>query len=330
MIFSSLYSKHKKKSVHKWSSYLDHYDRYFYQERKKPISLLEIGVQSGGSLELWGKYFVNATKIIGCDIDQKCASLTFENPVIEIVVGDANSQSTKNAIIRHAQVFDIIIDDGSHMSGDIVRSFLNYFPLLCDGGIFVAEDLHASYWNEYGGGLYYPYSSISFFKRLTDIINYEHWGVERTRIDILNGFTRHYQLIFDEAVLEQIHSIEFSNSLCFVRKKHLDKNGIGKHIISGNLEIGNLGHRCLIGEPSRCPVQSANPWSQLKSAPDEDWLRLRQQTLEQADKIEFMRHAISSMEEEIKALYGSTSWKITQPFRRLVHLLKRLRERHSC
>jgi hypothetical protein len=197
---------------------------------------------------------------------------------------------------------------------------------LSEGGVFVAEDLHTSYWQEYGGGLYDPYSSISFFKRLSDVINHEHWGIKRARADILSGFALHYDITFDEAVLEQIHSIEFSNSLCFVRKKHQEKNGLGVHIISGKVDIHDFEHGHLIGEPSRCLDQSYNPWDKLKTAPDEDWMRLAQENLVQADKIELMRHTIRVLGEDIKALHGSTSWKITEPLRRFIRLAKRLRE----
>ena len=59
-------------------------------------------------------------------------------------------------ILSHSPNFDLIIDDGSHTSGDIVKSFARYFRHLSHGGIFVAEDLHCSYWSNFEGGLYYP------------------------------------------------------------------------------------------------------------------------------------------------------------------------------
>ena len=54
---------------------------------------------------------------------------------------------------------------------------------------------------------------MTFFKRLVDILNHEHWGVVRSRNEMLAGFTAHYGVSFDEEFLSQVHAIEFMNSL---------------------------------------------------------------------------------------------------------------------
>ncbi len=167
-----LYATHRGKVSDKWSSYLPEYQRIFAEYRDKPVRLLEIGVQNGGSLEIWSQYFPNARKIVGCDIDSACAQLIYDDPRIAVVIGDANSDATQEAILGHAAAFHIIIDDGSHRSSDVVKSFARYFPRLAYGGVFIAEDLHCSYWREYEGGLYDPFSSITFFKRLADTVNH--------------------------------------------------------------------------------------------------------------------------------------------------------------
>jgi hypothetical protein len=74
------------------------------------------------------------------------------------------------------------------MSSDIIKSFALYFPRLAEGGLFIAEDLHCSYWEEFEGGLFDRNSSISFFKSLADIVNFQHWGVSKTRTQLLNHF----------------------------------------------------------------------------------------------------------------------------------------------
>ena len=174
-----LYREHKGKLSDKWSLYLTEYDRLFTVYRNQPVQLLEIGVQNGGSLEIWDQYFPNARKIIGCDINPSCAALQYRSPRIAVVTGDANLDEFQNEILQYASTFDIIIDDGSHDSSDIVRSFARYFPYLSETGIYVAEDLHCSYWDNFEGGLHQPLSAMSFFKRLTDIVNHEHWRNRR-------------------------------------------------------------------------------------------------------------------------------------------------------
>jgi hypothetical protein len=213
--------------------YLDEYNRLFDAYRDLPVRLLEIGIQNGGSLEVWHKFFCNADKLVGCDNDPVCAQLIYEDPKITVVAADANSEQTETLILELSPRFDIIIDDGSHQSGDIVRSFARYFPHLCDGGLYVAEDLHCSYWQQFEGGLFHPDSSISFFKRLTDIINHEHWGIDKTRCELLSRFNSKYHATLDEASLTGIHSIEFVNSMCVIRKARPDANLLGSRLIVG-------------------------------------------------------------------------------------------------
>ena len=56
-----------------------------------------------------------------------------------MVIGDATVEETEKAILSKANVYDLIIDDGSHRSSDIVKSFVRYFPHIRNGGLFVVE-----------------------------------------------------------------------------------------------------------------------------------------------------------------------------------------------
>src|SRR4051812_35132651 len=111
-----LFNSHSGKVSDKWELYLREYDRLFLDFRDKTFRLLEIGVQNGGSLEIWAKYFPNAAAIVGCDIDPLVGALTYDDPRISVVVGDAAQDATVATIVAHAPQFDIIIDDGSHRS----------------------------------------------------------------------------------------------------------------------------------------------------------------------------------------------------------------------
>ena len=255
-----LYSQHTGKVSDKWSSYLLVYDQILKNYRNMNVRLLEIGVQNGGSLEIWSKYFSNAKLIVGCDINPNCARLTYKDSRIHVLVGDANSDEVKSNVIELSPSFDIIIDDGSHQSSDIIKSFARYFPLLEDGGIYIIEDLHTSYWKEYQGGLFYPFSSISFLKCLVDIINYEHWGIDTKQSDLLNEFYKKYDLCTDPIVFTSIHSITFFNSLCLILKCKPEYNLLGKRYVSGlvdaiyqNLEYNGTYHNSL--------DQKNNEWS---------------------------------------------------------------------
>ena len=193
-----IFEQHNGKLSDKWTLYLGEWDRLFSPYRDLQIRLLEIGIQNGGSLEVFGKYFSRAEKIIGCDIDPKCENLWYDDGRIAVVVGDANSSGSESEILRHAPAFDIIIDDGSHKSGDIVRSFARYFPHVSDGGIYIVEDLHSSYWKDYEGGLNDPLSAMGFLKRLADIVNYEHWRNNKPRWSLLKVFAKNLGIEFEK------------------------------------------------------------------------------------------------------------------------------------
>src|SRR5690606_6533248 len=130
-----LYIEHDGKVSDKWSIYLEVYDKLFAPLRDKPIRLLEIGVQNGGSLEIWRKYFPRAEIVVGCDINPDCRNLSFDDKKIVLIVGDANSQETEHEMVACSAEYDIVIDDGSHKSSDIVRSLARYFGSLANGGI---------------------------------------------------------------------------------------------------------------------------------------------------------------------------------------------------
>ena len=266
-----LYEQNDGKLSDKWSIYLTEYDRLFSRYRDSQIRLLEIGIQNGGSLEIWSKYFPQAQHIVGCDINQDCAKLVYNDSRIAVVVGDANSDESERAITSISPQFDLIIDDGSHMSGDIIRSFVRYFPRLVDGGIFVAEDLHCSYWADFQGGLFDPASAIAFFKRLSDILSHEHWGVPIARKDILTSFARKYKFEIDEEVLAHIHSVEFINSLCVIRKNVPAANVLGVRFISGNDELIVGGHKLLHLMQDSTNDEHDNNWSARKQLPEDEY-----------------------------------------------------------
>ena len=281
------YSAHEGKVSDKWSFYLKEYDRLFEGLRDKAIRLLEIGVQNGGSLEIWAAHFPKAKVILGCDSDPRCKELTFSDNKIALIVGDANSDDVEREIASHTQNFDIVIDDGSHRSSDIVRSFSSYFKHVADGGLYIIEDLHCSYWADYEGGLYDPYSSISFFKRLLDVINREHWGIPRGRTDALAAFAGKYSVAFDEQALSSIHSIEFLNSLCVVRKAEPGENELGPRRIVGR-DAAVYNPLISDGTLSKPSDQTMNPWS------------LDQITME--EEIEANRHLVRQQRETIDTL----------------------------
>jgi hypothetical protein len=295
---ADLYAAHRGKVSDKWSIYLKVYEELFRPYRATRLCLLEIGIQNGGSLEIWGRYFEAAAALVGCDINVACEQLRYDDPRIHVVVGDA--------IAVQAERFDIVIDDGSHRSGDIIRSFVRYFPKLEQGGIFVVEDLHCSYWREFEGGLVDPWSSMSFLKRLADVINHEHWGAPYCRAEVLRSFENRYGVALDEENLGQIHSIEFSNSICVIRKRARADNELGPRVVAGTDAITAsevlMAQRGALAIPE---AQNKNSWSVLPPLPEDELLELRSQ------KHNFLKAEVE-WRAEAKTLRASVSAKDQQ------------------
>ena len=228
-----LYASHAGKVSDKWSLYLDVYERAFAGYRERPVSLVEIGVQNGGSLELWARYFARAERLVGCDIDPKCGALSFDDPRISVVVGDVNTDATYKAILARAPGFDVFIDDGSHTSRDIILTFCNYFRHVKAGGIYVVEDLHCSYMPKWGGGAGRAETSMEFLKLLADWANQSWWQADRPPASLLAPFFPTGPRP-DPAPFRAVGSVTFCDSMCLVEKRAAGAApGLGPRVIVG-------------------------------------------------------------------------------------------------
>lgn len=219
----------------KWTGNLIHYERLLKDFRDRDLRMLEIGVQNGGSLQIWSKYFQNGRKFLGCDIDPACGKLDFDDPRVSVIVSDAGAPIAKTLTMRVCGQFDLIIDDGSHMSGDIIRAFLSFFPTLVHDGLFVIEDMSCSFWKEFEGGLDHETSSLAFFKEIANIINMEHWQSEADINSRFERFIKAYDLDFDASVLKPIQSIEILNSMVVVRKGTQAQTHLGRRMVHGKI-----------------------------------------------------------------------------------------------
>lgn len=181
---TTLFRQHQGHLSDKWEQYLAIYEAYLQPRVRtgRPLSLLEIGVQNGGSLQIWTRYLPTGSSVTGVDIDPACATLDL-GPDVRIHIADASSAEALQACLGDAG-FDVIIDDGSHRSGDIVATFLSCFRRVVPGGLYVIEDLHASYMPPLGGGFWQPQAAIEWLKLLADAIHADYLSDEE--VDALN------------------------------------------------------------------------------------------------------------------------------------------------
>lgn len=150
----------------KMEHYLDVYPRVVGHLRGKDISFLEIGIYKGGSIPMWKGYFGEGARLTFLDIDPECRALAL--PGTDIEIGDQSDADFMSRVADRHGPFDLIIDDGGHHMDHQITSFRALWPRLNDGGIYVVEDTHTSYWPGFGGGFREPASFMEFSKDLID------------------------------------------------------------------------------------------------------------------------------------------------------------------
>jgi hypothetical protein len=153
--------------IDKWLHYFDIYHRHFAVFRDEPVTVVEFGVYHGGSLQMWKRYFGSRARIVGVDIDPTCKAL--EEDRIEIHIGDQADADFLERLCSDVGEFHILIDDGGHMMRQQITTFEHMFPRLASDGVYLVEDLHTSYWHEYGGGYKRPAEWLGFGKPRTFI-----------------------------------------------------------------------------------------------------------------------------------------------------------------
>lgn len=143
----------------------------------RPVHLLEIGWGDGASMRMWKDYLHDQSTIIGIDIEPK-----EKVPGAGFAHVDATSPAVQT-VVEPFGPYDFIIDDGSHMSPDVIASFQLLWPLVKPGGFYIIEDVHVSYHRDWKGNpnpdLPGPggfTTSMQFLRELADDVHYGHAG----------------------------------------------------------------------------------------------------------------------------------------------------------
>lgn len=189
-------------AIHKWHHYFDIYDFWFKKYKDKPVVILEIGVYQGGSLNMWRDYFGKEAKIFAIDINPLCKQ--FETDNIKIFIGSQEDKEFLKYVKTQIPKLDILIDDGGHTMNQQIVSFEELYEHINDDGIYLCEDLHTSYWKNYGGGFKNPNSFIEYSKKIIDYIN--AWHSQEPQLKV-NYFTKN------------IYAIHYYDSIIVLEKK---------------------------------------------------------------------------------------------------------------
>ena len=206
-IYASENSIHKGKEQHHYTRY---YNFYFSSIRDNNLNVLEIGVERGSSLKMQKEYFKNSNiygiekniSVVDKDLVKEC--IIFEGDQTDIKFLKKVCDSVEDG-------FDIIIDDGSHITSDQVETFEYLFKKMNSGGIYIIEDLQTSYRKSYKKGKH-PNAIKYFQKRVNDVFfNGKFKCNSFSRIlKKTTGLTKYERMI---------EGISFYPGMCFIFKR---------------------------------------------------------------------------------------------------------------
>jgi len=118
-------------------SYLELYDELFPRLQHRTGRILEIGVETGDSLNLWAEYFINS-EVYGIECDMFNISIPL-HPHVKVLGMNAYCKETL-ALLKWIGKFDVIIDDAAHILGQQKYFIQHYWELLSEDGIMIIEE----------------------------------------------------------------------------------------------------------------------------------------------------------------------------------------------
>ena len=204
--------------------YHHHYEHYYervlppYRHRPN-LKFLEIGADTGVSIDLWERYFTSPELIVGLayknvpEMNVVSAGKRPNTTAVEIVYGDQSKKATVDRLATMGP-WDIIIDDGSHVPQHVMYTFSELWKTVKRGGHYIIEDIETSYWME-GSELYGyylngtgfdaepRYNVVQYMKQFVDVLIRRQVNAEE--LSIMDGD-------------DEICSIEFGYNIMLLRK----------------------------------------------------------------------------------------------------------------
>lgn len=163
---AAYFESHREgRGIWKWRHYFDLYHRHFSRFIGREVHVLEIGVYSGGSLDMWRHYFGPDCHIYGVDIQPACR--TYEDQRTRIFIGDQADRAFWKSFREQVPVIDILIDDGGHLPHQQIITLEEMLPHLQPGGVYLCEDIHGI-GNEFAARAHALADELNAFQRIRE------------------------------------------------------------------------------------------------------------------------------------------------------------------
>ena len=139
-------SRTDKNTTH---SYLPLYQQLLLSKKETAKNVLEVGVQTGGSIQLWNDFFLNAT-VYGLDImniNDVWEGIKNKERIILYTSTDAynNDFFITNFLNKNIKC-DFMLDDGPHSLESMKQFIKLYSQIMTDDGILIIEDVQSWDW----------------------------------------------------------------------------------------------------------------------------------------------------------------------------------------
>jgi hypothetical protein len=144
MTFADYYNKLEPKSdkgtLH---DYIDgYYSNEFTDKKTEKLTIVEIGVRRGDSLQLLSNWFINSS-IFGIDngheMNENDKDFVNTIPNVTMLYEDAYDINTINKFADNS--LDYLIDDGPHTLNTQLISIKEWFKKIKSGGTLIIEDI---------------------------------------------------------------------------------------------------------------------------------------------------------------------------------------------
>lgn len=125
--------------IWKWLHYFEIYHRHLSKFVGQNVTVVEVGVYSGGSLPMWRHYFGDGCRVHGVDIQPECK--VYENDHTTIHIGDQADRAFWKRLREAVPDVDVLIDDGGHAVEQQIVTLEETLPHLRPGGVYLCEDV---------------------------------------------------------------------------------------------------------------------------------------------------------------------------------------------
>lgn len=146
---ANLYKTDKGDGVWDRHDYASTYERLLRGRpafREGRIALLEIGLwdlrNPGASARMWRHFLGPKATLYGVDVNPDCLVLRAECNMNVVLVNQSDTEQLAQLSMR-MPLFDLIVDDGSHLGHHQTAALETLWPRVAMGGHYAVEDLHA-------------------------------------------------------------------------------------------------------------------------------------------------------------------------------------------